>query len=78
MNANDNKDDNHYNKFLAILIHKLKDKKSFEECLRKIFSQDAFIFFTLDKIISNAIKIIISISSGDLSYKILKDQTKDF
>ena len=68
----------HYMNFISVLIHRLKDKKVFEDLLRKIFNQDAYIFYTLDKIITIVIKAITSITNNDLTYKILKNNTKDF
>lgn len=61
-----------YQQFLAIVIYKLKEQKSFEEYLRKILQQDAFIFFTLDKLIGGTTKLINNIGNDTLTYKILK------
>lgn len=36
-----------YKFFLTIIIYKIKDRKYFEEYLRKLFCKNAFIFFTL-------------------------------
>lgn len=67
-----------YANFLSVLIYKIKEKKVFEDLIRKIFSQDGYIFYTLDKIVNIAIKTISSITNNDLTYKILKNNTKDF
>lgn len=61
-----------------ILVCKLKEQKSFEELLRKVFQQDAFIFFTLDKLIIGLTKLINNISTDSLTYKILKEGVKDY
>lgn len=56
------------------MIFKTKDpKQNFEEYLRKITNQEAFIYFTLDKFIVNVTKLINNINSDSLTYKILKD-----
>lgn len=55
-----------------------KDKRAFEDYLRKLFCKDAFIFFTLDKMILNVARLINNISSGSLTFRILKDLTKDY
>lgn len=60
------------------MVHKMKDKKYFQQYLRKIFCKDAYIFFTLDKLITGATKLLTSLTSNDLTYKILKEQTKDY
>lgn len=68
-----------YSQFLSVMIFKVKDPKlNFEEYLRKITSQEAFIYFTLDKFIVNVTKLINNINSDSLTYKILKDETKDY
>lgn len=69
-----------YKFFLTILIYKIRDKNKncFEEYLRKLYCEKAFIFFTLEKLITSAAKVINSIPSDSLTYKILKDQTKDY
>jgi histone deacetylase complex regulatory component SIN3 len=60
------------------MIFKIKDPKLFEEYLRKISTHEAFIFFTLDKFITSLTKLINNISVDSLTYKILKDGTKDY
>jgi hypothetical protein len=61
------------------MIFKSKDpKQNFEEHLRKIASQEAFIYFTLDKFIVNMTKLINNINTDSLTHKILKDETKDY
>lgn len=61
------------------MVFKTKDpKQNFEEYLRKITNQEAFIYFTLDKFIVNVTKLINNINSDSLTYKILKDETKDY
>ena len=62
------------------MIYKIRDKNKnyFEEYLRKLYCEKAFIFFTLEKLIINASKIINNIPSDPLTYQILKDQTKDY
>lgn len=49
-----------------------------EEYLRRIFQQDAFIFFTIDKLILGLTKLINNISVDSLTYKILKEGVKDY
>ena len=50
-----------------------------EEYLRKIFQQDAYIFFTLDKLFIGILKILNNhISTDSLTYKILRDDVKDY
>lgn len=60
------------------MIYRVKDKKTFEEYLRKLFCKDAFVFFTLDKMILGAAKLISNISTDSLTDRILKDLTKDY
>jgi len=67
-----------YKFFLTIMIFKIKDKKYFEENLRKLFCKNAFIFFTLEKMIIGAAKTINNITPDSLTYQIIKDQTKDY
>lgn len=68
-----------YTQFLSILIHKIKEQKGMEEYLRKIFQQDAYIFFTLDKLFSGITKIVNNqISTDSLTYKILRDDIRDY
>ena len=67
-----------YEFFLMNLIFKIKDKKLFEDYLRKIFCKNSFIFFTLDKIIHNAAKLINTINSDSLTDRIIRDMTKDY
>ena len=68
-----------YAQFLAIMIYKVKDpKQNFEEYLRRITNQSAFIYFTLDKFIISITKLINNVNSDSLTYKILKDETKDY
>jgi histone deacetylase complex regulatory component SIN3 len=45
------------------MIYKLKDRKYFEEYLRKLFCKNAFIFFTLEKMILSATKTINNITT---------------
>lgn len=49
-----------------------------EEYLRRIFQQDAYIFFTMDKLILGEVKLINNINVDSLTYKILKDDVKDY
>jgi len=49
-----------------------------EEFLRRIFQQDAYIFFTMDKLILGEVKLINNINVDSLTYKILKDDVKDY
>ena len=49
-----------------------------EEYLRKIFQQDAYIFFTLDKLILGEVKLINNINNDSLTFKILKDDVRDY
>lgn len=50
-----------------------------EEYLRKIFQQDAYIFFTLDKLFNGIVKIINNhITTDSLTYKILRDDVRDY
>jgi len=67
-----------YKFFLTVMIYKIKDKKYFEENLRKLFCKNAFIFFTLEKMIIGAAKTINNISTDSLTFQIIKDQTKDY
>ena len=67
-----------YEFFLINLIFKSKDKKIFEDYLRKIFCKDSFIFFTLDKIIQSAAKLVNTIPSDSLTDRVIKDLTKDY
>ena len=61
------------------MIYKVKDpKQNFEEYLRRITNQSAFIYFTLDKFIISITKLINNVNSDSLTYKILKDETKDY
>lgn len=46
--------------------------------MRRIFQQDAFIFFTLDKLVGGLTKIINIIGTDSLTYKILKEGVKDY
>lgn len=46
--------------------------------MRKIFCKNAFIFFTLEKMIFSAVKVINNIATDSLSFQIIKDQTKDY
>jgi hypothetical protein len=50
----------------------------FEDYLRKILTQDAFVFFTLDKFILSVTKLISNLNNDNLTFKILKDGTKDY
>lgn len=61
-----------------MLIYKIKEQKSMEEFLRRIFQQDAYIFFTMDKLILGEVKLINNINVDSLTYKILKDDVKDY
>lgn len=61
-----------------MLIHKIKEQKGMEEFLRRIFQQDAYIFFTMDKLILGEVKLINNINVDSLTYKILKDDVKDY
>jgi len=61
-----------------VLIHKIKEQKGMEEFLRRIFQQDAYIFFTMDKLILGEVKLINNINVDSLTYKILKDDVKDY
>jgi histone deacetylase complex regulatory component SIN3 len=61
------------------MIFKVKDpKQNFEEHLRRLTNQEAFIYFTLDKLIQSLAKLVNNINSDSLTYKILKDETKDY
>jgi hypothetical protein len=60
------------------LIHRLKEQKGLEEYLRKIFQQDAFIFFTLDKLIIGLVKLINNINADSLTHKLLKEGVRDY
>lgn len=64
--------------FLSVMIHKIKEQKGLEEYLRKIFQQDAYIFFTLDKLILGLVKLINNINADSLTYKILRDDMRDY
>ena len=46
--------------------------------MRKLFCKNAFIFFTLEKMILSAAKIISNITAESLTFQIIKDQTKDY
>jgi len=61
-----------------VLIHKIEEQKGMEEFLRRIFQQDAYIFFTMDKLILGEVKLINNINVDSLTYKILKDDVKDY
>lgn len=67
-----------YSQFLGVLIHKIKQQKGLEQYLRRIFQQDAFIFFTIDKLILGLAKLINNISVDSLTYKVLKEGVKDY
>ena len=67
-----------YKFFLNVMIYKIKDRKYFEEYLRKLFCKNAFIFFTLEKMILSAAKTISNITAESLTFQIIKDQTKDY
>lgn len=67
-----------YSQFLGVLIHKIKEQKGLEEYLRRIFQQDAFIFFTMDKLILGLVKLVNNLSADSLTYKLLKDGVKDY
>jgi hypothetical protein len=56
----------------------LKEQKSFEEYMRKILLQDAFIFFTLDKLIGGVTKLVNNVSNDSLTYNILSEGVKDY
>lgn len=60
------------------MIFKLKDQKMLEDYLRKILTQDAFVFFTLDKFILSVTKLVSNLNNDNLTFKILKDGTKDY
>ena len=62
-----------YEQLLAVLTHKLKEQKSFEEYLRKIFQQDAFVFFTMDKLVAGVAKLFNNINNDSLTHKLLKE-----
>jgi hypothetical protein len=49
-----------------------------EEYLRKIFQQDAFIFFTLDKLILGLVKLINNLNADSLTHKLLKEGVRDY
>ena len=49
-----------------------------EEYLRKIFQQDAYIFFTLDKLVTGLVKLVNNINIDSLTYKILRDDVRDY
>lgn len=66
-----------YNLFLCSLIFKLKDQK-LPDYMRILLKKDAFIFLTIDKLINYVNKIFTNINSDSLTYKILKENTKDF
>jgi histone deacetylase complex regulatory component SIN3 len=61
-----------------VLIHKLKEQKGLEEYLRKIFQQDAFIFFTLDKLVLGLVKLVNNLSADSLTHKLLKEGVRDY
>lgn len=61
-----------------MLIHKLKEQKGLEEYLRKIFQQDAFIFFTLDKLILGLVKLVNNLNTDSLTHKLLKEGVRDY
>jgi histone deacetylase complex regulatory component SIN3 len=67
-----------YSQFLSVLVHKVKEQKGMEEYLRRIFQQDAYIFFTMDKLILGGVKLINNINVDSLTYKILRDDVKDY
>ncbi len=56
----------------------MKEQKSFEEYMRKILLQDAFIFFTLDKLIGGVTKLVNNVSNDSLTYNILSEGVKDY
>lgn len=61
------------------MIFKVKDpKQNFEEYVRRITNQEAFIYFSLDKLIQSVAKQVNNINGDSLTYKILKDETKDY
>ncbi len=49
-----------------------------EEYLRRIFQQDAYIFFTLDKLMLGLVKLINNINADSLTFKILRDDVRDY
>ena len=49
-----------------------------EEYLRRIFQQDAYIFFTLDKLMLGLVKLINNINADSRSFKILRDDGRDY
>lgn len=61
-----------------MLIHKIKEQKGLEEYLRKIFQQDAFIFFTLDKLILGLVKLVNNLNADSLTHKLLKEGVRDY
>jgi histone deacetylase complex regulatory component SIN3 len=61
-----------------VLIHKVKEQKGLEEYLRKIFQQDAFIFFTLDKLVLGLVKLVNNLNADSLTYKLLKEGVRDY
>lgn len=61
-----------------MLIHKVKEQKGLEEYLRKIFQQDAFIFFTLDKLVLGLVKLVNNLNADSLTYKLLKEGVRDY
>jgi histone deacetylase complex regulatory component SIN3 len=67
-----------YTQFLSVLIHKVKEQKTMEEYLRRIFQQDAYIFFTLDKLMLGLVKLINNINADSLTFKILRDDVRDY
>lgn len=46
--------------------------------MRKIFQQDAFIFFTLDKLVLGLVKLVNNISADSLTFKLLKEGVRDY
>jgi hypothetical protein len=67
-----------YAQFLAVMIHKLKEQKGLEEYLRKIYQQDAFIFFTLDKLVLGLVKLVNNLNADSLTHKLLKEGVRDY
>ena len=67
-----------YEQLIAVLVHKVREQKTFEEYLRRIFQQDAFVFFTMDKLLTGVAKMINNIGSDSLTHRLLKEGVRDY
>ena len=67
-----------YEQLLAVLVHKVREQKTFEEYLRRIFQQDAFVFFTMDKLLLGVAKMVNNISPDSLTHRLLKEGVRDY